>query len=104
MPCLVFEVTYGKPGASAIPLQQLVIQATAFSRQSQEEAYALYDAARLVLGMARLHSDVTSNGVRVNKTSGYIEENERPQGSWHEAYSAWSAAGRYIAYTATAST
>lgn len=104
MPCVIFEVGPGRPFPAAVPGQQLSIDCYVFSRDSQGHAFSLYESARVLLNMARLYSGVTSNGDRVNKTNGYVEESARPEGGWHEAYSAWLAHGRYTAYTATGTT
>lgn len=100
MPCIIFEVAGGSPGFAA-PIQQLAITVLVWSRQSQPEAMDIYEMARKLLDMVRLHSDVVSNGEPINQTSGYARQVTRPTGGYAEETQAYFAKGMFHAYTGT---
>lgn len=101
MPCIIFQVEGGVPGFAA-PIQQLAVQVAVYSRTSQAECFTIFEMARKILDMARLHSDVESNGAKVNPTSGYCRITTRPTGAWAEETQSWYCQGRFTIYTATA--
>ena len=100
MPCIILE-NEGGPAGFAAPIQQLSLRIHVWSRKSQPECYEIYEIARKLVDMSRLHSDVESNGTKVNQTSGYMRQVNRPSGGYAEEVQSYFCNGRFNIYTAT---
>ncbi len=100
MPCVIVDFLGGAGGYQG-GLQHLSFDLYTYSRTSQDEADAAYDAAYTALHAQRLASTVTlAGGGAANSTSGVAREATRPDAGWNEQVGGWWCRGKWIASTA----
>ena len=100
MPCVIMDVQGGGSNYCG-GIQNLGMDLYAYSRTSQDDADALYQAVYAALHAARLVSTVTgTGGAKVNPQAGGAREVARPVNGWNEAISAWYALGKWSIITA----
>ncbi len=100
MPCLITDFSGGHGGYQG-GFQHLPFDLYAYSRVSQDEADALYDAAYRAMQAQRLVNTTTkAAGGLVNATAGSVRETQRPESGWNQAVLGWWARGRWLASTA----
>lgn len=100
MPCLITDFVGGAGGYQA-GFQHLSFDLYAYSRTSQDEADAVYDAAYAALQAQRLVCATTkAAGGLVNPAAGMVREVQRPASGWNPDTDAWWARGKWVASTA----
>lgn len=100
MPCVILDFAGGAGGYQG-GFQHLQFDVYTYSRISQDEADAAYDAAYRALHAQRLASTVTKNaGGLVNPTAGVAREVQRPESGWNKDVDGWWCRGKWIASTA----
>ncbi len=97
-PAIVWEVQANRPGPTHSPTMQISLKCTVLSRKNSADALALYRQAWNAIDNVRLHSGVSSGGVRVNKTSGYANHTNGPTTGYLKDLDLWYATGLYTAF------